>query len=56
MRFCPQLEHVYVASENAASVLGNTAYVRILKPAHYLVCVRNLVIYKRLEDGAIQFI
>ena len=53
MRFCPQLKDVYIISENAASVLGITVYVRILKPAHYLGFVKNSVIYKRLEDGAI---
>ena len=41
MRFCPQLEHVYIKSENAALVLGNTVYVRILKPAHYLGFVKS---------------
>ena len=56
MIFCPQLKDVYIASENAASVLGNTVYVRILKPAHYLGFVKNWVIYKRLQDGAIKFI
>ena len=55
MRFCPQLEHVYMTSKNAASVLGNTVYVRILN-LHIIQALSKIVIYKRLEDGAIQFI
>jgi len=44
-----------IISENALSVLGNTVYVTFVQPACYLGFV-EIVIYKKLEDGAIQFI